>query len=118
MSCRRHIEPVEDGSPPSRGHAAIALRLDRTPAREPTGSGLLALTLAGAILEPCLDRARQLDRHRLAETILRLARGNAAPAFGHRILLDVGALLPLEAARSEERRVGKECVSTCRSRLW
>src|SRR3546814_12312267 len=24
----------------------------------------------------------------------------------------------LEATRSEERRVGKECVSTCRSRWW
>src|SRR3546814_20191260 len=24
----------------------------------------------------------------------------------------------LEPARSEERRVGKECVSTCRSRWW
>src|SRR3546814_19464097 len=96
MPVRPLSEPVEGGAPPSRGHAAIALRLDRTPAREPTGSGLLALTLAGAILEPCLDRARQLDRHRLAETILRLARGNADPAFGNRIFLDVGALLPLE----------------------
>src|SRR3546814_9447278 len=27
-----------------------------------------------------------------------------------------GAELPCEANRSEERRVGKECVSTCRSR--
>src|SRR3546814_8364576 len=25
---------------------------------------------------------------------------------------------PQSAARSEERRVGKECVSTCRSRWW
>src|SRR3546814_3254861 len=31
----------------------------------------------------------------------------------------VGALLALAVAvRSEERRVGKECVSTCRSRWW
>src|SRR3546814_15476143 len=28
----------------------------------------------------------------------------------------VRGLIPGEAARSEERRVGKECVSTCRSR--
>src|SRR3546814_5860344 len=27
-----------------------------------------------------------------------------------------GTLMPPEANRSEERRVGKECVSTCRSR--
>src|SRR3546814_19324561 len=29
---------------------------------------------------------------------------------------DLGALLSTLHARSEERRVGKECVSTCRSR--
>src|SRR3546814_21033338 len=28
------------------------------------------------------------------------------------------ALHPLERGRSEERRGGKECVSTCRSRWW
>src|SRR3546814_19331248 len=33
--------------------------------------------------------------------------------------LDHGLMAELEAcARSEERRVGKECVSTCRSRWW
>src|SRR3546814_13528257 len=26
--------------------------------------------------------------------------------------------MPVDANRSEERRVGKECVSTCRSRWW
>src|SRR3546814_17815290 len=34
-----------------------------------------------------------------------------------RMLLD-GAGVPLGILRSEERRVGKECVSTCRSRWW
>src|SRR3546814_14855320 len=29
---------------------------------------------------------------------------------------DVNPALPADAIRSEERRVGKECVSTCRSR--
>src|SRR3546814_18290550 len=37
-----------------------------------------------------------------------LATGTAADRFGHRITATV--------RRSEERRVGKECVSTCRSR--
>src|SRR3546814_13098711 len=36
------------------------------------------------------------------------------PIFG-RVAADLAALLQL-AGRSEERRVGKECVSTCRSR--
>src|SRR3546814_9945352 len=36
------------------------------------------------------------------------------PASVHRDLLAYGAVLARE--RSEERRVGKECVSTCRSR--
>ena len=31
-------------------------------------------------------------------------------------LVEVKILLELSSARSEERRVGKECVSTCRSR--
>src|SRR3546814_15096809 len=29
-----------------------------------------------------------------------------------------GTTLPVGPARTEERRVGKECVSTCRSRGW
>src|SRR3546814_14252491 len=35
-------------------------------------------------------------------------------ALGLAILLDKNNILP----RSEERRVGKECVRTCRSRWW
>src|SRR3546814_16587337 len=31
---------------------------------------------------------------------------------------DANASAPDRAQRSEERRVGKECVSTCRSRWW
>src|SRR3546814_19661780 len=31
---------------------------------------------------------------------------------------DAGFVKAVDAARSEERRVGKECVSTCRSRWW
>src|SRR3546814_15271384 len=32
--------------------------------------------------------------------------------------LDNNVLVPIGFVRSEERRVGKECVSTCRSRWW
>src|SRR3546814_15856045 len=35
-----------------------------------------------------------------------------APEAGHRTVVDH------HVVRSEERRVGKECVSTCRSRWW
>src|SRR3546814_9163639 len=31
---------------------------------------------------------------------------------------DLAAVLGADIVRSEERRVGKECVSTCRSRWW
>src|SRR3546814_11572332 len=42
----------------------------------------------------------------LIETRVEQRRGLARPIFERR------------SARSEERRVGKECVSTCRSRWW
>src|SRR3546814_1045375 len=61
------------------------------------GSGFLAAfgILACGILEPGLDLARQLDRHRLTETVLRLACGDTNPAFRDRIFLDVGAFFTL-----------------------
>src|SRR3546814_15285533 len=44
----------------------------------------------------------------------------SAAAFGQQHLLHLEQhgveILEIEGARSEERRVGKECVSTCRSR--
>src|SRR3546814_19109816 len=52
----------------------------------------------------------------------RLAEGDVADQVERadplsQLLLDfVGQLVPQDALRSEERRVGKECVSTCRSR--
>src|SRR3546814_11405311 len=70
-------------------------------------------------------RAERLDVLLLQEKldaaglILHMTKGEAALfAPGHQAPGD-GGLLPieiLEIARSEERRVGKECVSTCRSR--
>src|SRR6056297_4216990 len=38
--------------------------------------------------------------------------------FGTALHIDFTAIFGEWAYRSEERRVGKECVSTCRSRWW
>src|SRR3546814_3837365 len=51
------------------------------------------------------------------------ARGPAEDEVVHRVgqrLSGLHAMLPqaIGLERSEERRVGKECVSTCRSRWW
>src|SRR3546814_3033703 len=45
-------------------------------------------------------------------------RGDATEKAAEAALIDLAyaRALPLVATRSEERRVGKECVSTCRSR--
>src|SRR3546814_20724112 len=53
--------------------------------------------------------AAELWREQLAESWWRAVLRNARPAFR---LLDEQA----HAERTEERRVGKACVSTCRSR--
>src|SRR3546814_13064022 len=66
-------------------------------------------------------RGAQPDRDRLAAAVRRPGTGDrAAGALAHRDALpqlsghrSLGDQIPL---RSEERRVGKECVSTCRSR--
>src|SRR3546814_12466978 len=45
------------------------------------------------------------------------AEGGSGPALGHRLDVGPGAALREDGPeRSEERRVGKECVGTCRSR--
>src|SRR3546814_15916180 len=41
---------------------------------------------------------------------------NDVPYSSNRLEVMMAALLPVYIFRSEERRVGKECVSTCRSR--
>src|SRR3546814_3719403 len=64
-----------------------------------------------------VDAARQAAQHALAAD-LRANLGDLCRAeFGHRPFAAAAADVADEIGdRSEERRVGKECVSTCRSR--
>src|SRR3546814_17712070 len=67
-----------------------------------------------------LDRdPAELGRHpRRVELYLEeiVLGGDRDQAIG--VLAVVEAVLEPSQARSEERRVGEECVSTCRSRWW
>src|SRR3546814_2364241 len=67
------------------------------------GGGLVGLTLALA-----------LDAHGLSSHVIDTAdlKNSVAPSFDGR----VSAISSSSMKRSEERREGKECVSTCRSR--
>src|SRR3546814_14112797 len=47
------------------------------------------------------------------ENIIEETVGSSGSFAAHTTKLETGAM-----TRSEERRVGKECVSTCRSRWW
>src|SRR3546814_12825154 len=58
-------------------------------------------------LDPCRRRARHgRAHHPLAPPSCRLSEASGCGSLPHQLAAD----------RSEERRVGKECVSTCRSR--
>src|SRR3546814_2661703 len=65
------------------------------------------------------DLLRKMNPHAVEEIIL-----DAAEAAGHRIRRNhaytgdggIDGEIMVDGVRSEERRVGKECVSTCRSR--
>src|SRR3546814_1200145 len=65
-----------------------------------------------------LRTAQHASSITLAMTILNLVLYLALSHFGSVSpnFLAVSAVLTLIQSRSEERRVGKECVSTCRSR--
>ena len=52
--------------------------------------------LSRTSLEIRLDRALELDRHRLAEAVAAAAGGDADPAFRNAIFDDVGLFLPVE----------------------
>src|SRR3546814_18687968 len=69
-----------------------------------------------------VERRAQLVAHVGNEIRLRPARRfgllEAPGQFLFRPLQKLKGIVQLGCARSEERRVGKECVSKCRSRWW
>src|SRR3546814_19411359 len=65
-------------------------------------------------LTPQLDVVRDLQA--LARHVRPLVLVVDDDKFQHRLLQQVFSDTNIDLARSEERRVGKECVSTCRSR--
>lgn len=81
-----------------------------------------ALAFSGPLI-PGLDRTAQLDRQRLAVAILGLARGDADPAFGNAIFLDIiahpvletdaNAALQLLHVEMGAARIGGEAVWRC-----
>src|SRR3546814_15249000 len=66
----------------------------------------------GILALPVSDTLKRSRQHRIAETLDRAAIWRAQTPQLFRLELLMQAL----SSRSEERRVGKECVSTCRSR--
>src|SRR3546814_17258193 len=97
--------------------ATVTARLDDMAAVE-RASALITTDLAQALprisrtesgtLAPAFYADAVIDPHRPA---LLFVRGGWDHLDGH-------ADRPTIQKRSEERRVGKECVSTCRSRWW
>src|SRR3546814_12461263 len=88
--CSSDLEGIEVGGPEQRvEHLAVEL-----------GQGGVPACPGDRGVEVVVRRTGLVERHADPE-------GAGDP-------LDVGALV----GRSEERRVGKECVSTCRSRQW
>src|SRR3546814_20750407 len=67
-----------------------------------------------AIRRPAAPAPR-LTKDRLLDT-KDVRRGRHVASLGHRSDLGNAVESPAGSLRSEERRVGKECVSTCRSR--
>src|SRR3546814_3788615 len=73
-----------------------------------TGVQTRALPIYGIIA----DTTRQVETLRDEATVATLPREIVVALLGHEATQDVAP----RQYRSEERRVGKECVSTCRSR--
>src|SRR3546814_20227756 len=98
----REAEPGREDRPQRRGHEGAG--------------GLHALVepgqRAGArhALTPARSEAQRADRGRGGRTMVERA-AELRPE-------DMAARVYRRLVRSEERRVGKECVSTCRSRWW
>src|SRR5690606_15056148 len=71
--------------------------MDRAPIRPPARTYPGRSGLARGILEIGLHLARILDRQLLALAVQRLAHGQAHPALGHAIFLDIGLFVAVEA---------------------
>src|SRR3546814_10470706 len=89
-----------------RRHTRCALVTGVQTCALPIFAAGVRLPLTGTVFVSVRDH----DKPQIVEPLRRLI------GFGFRIIATRGTAAYLQAARSEERRVGKECVSTCRSR--
>src|SRR3546814_21122499 len=94
----------------------VIVSVARTPMGGMMGSlsGLAAHQLGATVIKAAIERAGIQG-----ETVDEVIMGNVLQAGQGQAparQAALGAGLPLGVGRSEERRVGKECVSTCRSR--
>src|SRR3546814_597850 len=82
--------------------------LDRKSAREPLASFFYQVKHTVEFWQPAVTRQRELAASAFGYSY------SGEPDFGLHGITDG---IEIQPYRSEERRVGKECVSTCRSRL-
>src|SRR3546814_14626659 len=78
-----------------------------------TLGGEMMPALVQSMLDPGVDVAITVKEHPQVGPVLTISPGGTAPAFEPG---DEVRVLPLGHLRSEASRVGKECVSACRSR--
>src|SRR3546814_17186949 len=67
-------------------------------------------------LRPPTPASLAVAREKLAQSLAAYRAGDRRGAEQLALSAYLDGFEPLEPVRSEERRVGKECVSTCRSR--
>src|SRR3546814_19506833 len=115
---QNRVMPAKHSTPP----AALAAQL-RTAESLCVQRGKRLTPIRRKVLEILLAQHRSVKAYELLD-LIRAVQPGAAPPTVYRaldFLVDEGLVHRLDAinawtARSEERRVGKECVSTCRSR--
>src|SRR3546814_12061786 len=79
-------------------------------------SDVCSSDLAQAVVEVIAEFSAELDLGTLGLGLAHVLHGEKAPPGGRGVELGVLPVDIEDVGRSEERRVGKECVSTCRSR--
>src|SRR3546814_16641245 len=100
MPARRQAELLQ--------HLAVELQGDRLLARQPAHRlGVGEIALVGELEVELVGRQRVRPEAAVLDVALELVRVRLAGAVAAAVLV---------APSSEERRVGKECVSTCSSR--